>query len=492
MRRTWPQRLLISFNIFLIGVSLVTAGGLYYAYDKLGQLPRVELSHVLSPAPAKVDGVAQAQNFLLVGSDSRAGSDPNSPDFGGIGSATDVTGQRSDTIMVLRIDPNSSRAALLSLPRDLWVPIAGTGGKQRINTAFSRGPDVLIQTLQQDFGIPIQHYVEVDFVGFKGLVDAVGGVPVYFSAPARDKNTGLNITAPGCITLTGTQALAYARSRHYEYLEGGKWRTDGTGDLGRISRQQDFIRRSMKQAVAKGVRNPVVLNDLIDVGTKYVTVDSNLTPGDLLGLGNRFRSLDPGKIDMYTVPTTGTMINGASVLLLQDKAAQPVLDVFRGVAASSPAVAAGSDGTGGSTGAKPSPVKIVNPASVQVRVLNGTSTQGLAGRTSDDLSAIQFNVTGTGDADRQNYTRTTIRYAPGQESAARTLAAHLVSGAELDPVSSINSATVILVVGKDFAGVAADATSGGTPVATTMPTTVAAPPTSAPIGIAPAAEAACG
>ena len=163
-----------------------------------------------SPEPQQ-EAIDRAQNFLLVGSDSRAGIAPDDPNIGAFGSEAEVGGQRSDTIMVLRIDPKSERASVLSFPRDLWVSIAGTGAKQRINTAFSRGPDVLVATLQQNFGIPIQHFVEVDFVGFKGLVDAVGGVPVYFENPARDKNTGLNIPVSGCVTLNGDQALAYAR-----------------------------------------------------------------------------------------------------------------------------------------------------------------------------------------------------------------------------------------------------------------------------------------
>ena len=181
---------------------LVTAGGIFYTFNRFGDLPRVELAHVLSPEPPK-EAIDKAQNFLLVGSDSRANIDPDDPNIGAFGSESEVGGQRSDTIMVLRIDPASERASILSFPRDLWVSIAGTGGKQRINTAFSRGPDVLVATLQQNFGIPIQHFVEVDFAGFKGLVDAVGGVPVYFENPARDKNTGLNIPVAGCVEPLG-------------------------------------------------------------------------------------------------------------------------------------------------------------------------------------------------------------------------------------------------------------------------------------------------
>ena len=481
LRRTWPQRLLIGFNVFLVGVCLVTAGGIFYTFNRFGDLPRVELAHVLSPEPQS-EAPDKAQNFLIVGSDSRASIDPSDPNIGAFGSESDVGGQRSDTIMVLRIDPASERASILSFPRDLWVDIAGTGGKQRINTAFSRGPDVLVATLQQNFGIPIQHFVEVDFAGFKGLVDAVGGVPVYFENPARDKNTGLNIPVAGCVTLNGDQALAYARSRHYEFKVGNKWRTDGTGDLGRISRQQDFIRRSMKKAVAKGIRNPIVLNNLIDVGIKNVTVDSSLSARDLIRLGNRFRSLDPSKIDMYTVPITPTKINGAAVLLLQEQAAQPVLDVFRG-ATSSP-----NDTTGGATAT--APLTTVEPSTVHVEVLNGAGVRGLAAQTKQALTGLSFQVTGTGDADSSQYEHTVIRYSAGQEDAARTLATFVKPGADLQPVTSAGTGDVQLVLGRDFTSVSSPPSTSAPASAGAVTTTPA--PTSTVVGVTPPAEAACG
>ena len=208
LRRTWPQRLLIGFNVFLVGVCLVTAGGIFYTFNRFGDLPRIELAHVLSPEPQS-EAPDKAQNFLLVGSDSRASIDPDDPNIGAFGSESDVGGQRSDTIMVLRIDPASERASILSFPRDLWVDIAGTGSKQRINTAFSRGPDVLVATLQQNFGIPIQHFIEVDFAGSRASSARWAACPCT-SRTRRDKNTGLNIPVAGCANLNGDQALAYA------------------------------------------------------------------------------------------------------------------------------------------------------------------------------------------------------------------------------------------------------------------------------------------
>ena len=146
-------------------------------------------------------------------------------------------------MMVVHIDPGKRTGVLVSFPRDLWVPIPGHG-TNKINAAFAfGGPQLAIETIKQDFDIPISHYLEVDFAGFRDIVNAIGSVPIYFPTPARDHNTGLIIPhAPDATTSTATQALAYVRSRYYEYTQNGQWQYDPTSDLGRIERQQYFIR----------------------------------------------------------------------------------------------------------------------------------------------------------------------------------------------------------------------------------------------------------
>ena len=159
--------------------------------------------------------------------------------------------------MVLHIDPRQEQAAILSIPRDVVVPIAGTDVVDRVNAAFSLGgAEGLIATVQQSLGITINHYVEVDFVGFKDIVDAVGGVEIYLPRWARDFTSGLDLPKIGCVSVNGTQGLAFVRSRHYEELVDGKWVTDPSGDFGRINRQQDFIRRMLKKALSAGITNP--------------------------------------------------------------------------------------------------------------------------------------------------------------------------------------------------------------------------------------------
>jgi LCP family protein required for cell wall assembly len=446
-RRTWPQRLLIAFNLFLIVAALVTAAGLGYFNYKIGQLPRIKLESLTERQRS-----SEPQNFLLVGVDNAEGLDPSNP-IRYEREREGVTGLRSDTIMILRIDPKSSQASLLSLPRDLWVPIAGTGGRQRINTAINAGPARLIDTIQQDFNIPIHHYIQVDFFGFQQLVDALDGVPVYFAQPVRDRNTGLDVKGSGCVTLSGDQALAFARSRHYEVFTDGRWRTDPTGDLGRISRQQDFIRRAIKQSVAKGVRNPMVLNDLIGVAVKNVTIDDQLSARDIFQLGRRFRSFNPDNLLMYDVPAVDANIGGAAVLRLDEQGAGKVFDIFRGV--------------------QPGDVA---PSSVRVRVLNGTGTSGQAGEVARSLANVGFVVTGTGDAESFGLPRTTVRYTAGNEAAADLVARWVDGGADLQQVDQVSDAQVAIVVGRDWHGLRSQAA----PPTRQQTTTTAPPATGAP------------
>lgn len=414
--------LLISSGL-VVGL-LATAAGLGYAYGKYRRLARVELGSVLTEGSSS----SGPQNFLLVGVDSAANLEPDNPARSGRG---DVGGLRSDTMMVLRVDPDQEHAALLSLPRDLWVPLAG-GGRQRINAAIQRGgPEELIDTIEQYFGIPINHYVQVDFAGFRDLVAVIDGVQVYFDHAARDRNSGLDIPQPGCVMLSPDQALAYVRSRHYQYFDDGRWRTDPTGDLGRISRQQDFIVRALRRSVDKGIRNPVTLDNLVDAALATVTVDDVLTADDIIDLATRFRGFDPNQLDLYSLPVVNDSIGGASVLRLVDTSAQPILDLFRGTEVASAAT----------------------PDGVRVLVLNGSGLAGQAGAASDDLVAVGFTAAGTGEAEHFDFTRTVVRYEPGQAAVAELVARYLVAGAELVEVAEPLGADVVVVTGEDFAGV---------------------------------------
>lgn len=288
--------------------------------DTVQRVPAVE--QVLSAPSGTVE------NYLLVGSDSRAEGDPNT------GQTGDVTGSRSDTIMVLRTDPTGGPAALLSIPRDLYVNVPGRDGKTRINSAYNEGPSVLVQTVQQELGIPIHHFVEIDFSGFKDLVDALGGVQVCFLFPTRDLNTGLDIAAPGCYLLNGVQSLSYARSRHFEEFRDGEWREDPTSDLGRIKRQQDFVNRALQGAIDRIKVNPFAAGDLATAIGSALAVDESLDP---IKAAASLRTAVSGGLQTYSLPVEGKTIDDKAVLILGD-GADAVLDYFRGTSSTPPPI----------------------------------------------------------------------------------------------------------------------------------------------------------
>lgn len=425
-RRTWPQRLLITFNIVLVITCLSAAGGLAFYQRQFGDIPRISLGTALDQQTSSSD----PQNFLIVGADNAEGLDDGDSVLAGRNASSVLT----DTIMILRVDPNQEKAWLLSLPRDLWVDIAG-GGKGRINEAVALGgPDLLIRTIKENFDIPINHFIQVNFAGFRNVVDNVGGVPIYFNYPTRDTNSGLAIEEPGCHVLDSTQALGFARSRYYEAYIDGRWQTDPTSDFGRIKRQQHFIKAAMKRAIERGARNPIELSKLVGVAQDYVVIDDALTFEQILDVGNRFNNFDPDDLQVYSAGdfVTGGYAGAASVLFLNEAAAQPTFDVFRGI----------------------NPIYDIL-ATVRVEVRNGTGRVGESEAVAEDLTRTGFTVTGSvDDASFRNDT-TVIRYAPGAILPAVVLARYLDVDAPLeeDPTLAETSNSVALVVGRDFTGI---------------------------------------
>jgi LCP family protein required for cell wall assembly len=405
---------------------------------KLGKIKRVTLPALAGDSPGQV------MNVLLVGSDSRDNLQGEAAAQAGKG---EVSGQRSDTIMILHIDPRQQKAAIVSVPRDLYVPIAGTTYSDRVNTAFAvGGPDKLVATVQQALGVTINHYVEVDFVGFKGIVDTVGGVTEYVPYPARDAFSGLDVPKAGCIQLDGTQGLAWVRSRSIQFLVNGTWEEDPRADLGRIERQQDFIRRMMKKAVSTGLTNPLQLNRLIDVGVKDVTLDGTLSTKDMTTLGRRFSSLDPDRVALATLPTTPADVGGASVLKLQTAGARALIDLVNGKAPPASTTVPAQPGTSGA----PSPAGKVGPADVRVQVLNGVGTAGAAAKAATGLTALGFPVADKGDAPAS--AKTTIHYASGQVAKAQVVQKALLGPSVLQEDPTTKAVDVSLVLGADYTG----------------------------------------
>ncbi|MEY2765861.1 MAG: hypothetical protein RL552_766, partial [Actinomycetota bacterium] len=299
----------------LVAATLVAVGvGVVWANNKVGDRLVVKIDGVGTTDTASSGEVSgdvadaqtselRAENFLLTGSDNGACPDGDGT-AGGIGDRT-TFGERSDTIMLLRVDPTINDVAVLSFPRDLWVNIAGTTRQARINSAFdSKVPSRLIRTINDNFGVPVDHYVNVNLCAFKEIVDSVGGVKIPFAHRTKDDRVGFREVGPGCVELRGGQALAYVRSRTgYRYFDETKqkWVGDPTGDIGRITRQQDFLRRSMQRALDRGTTNPATANALLNVALDRVITDDQLTPRDLLTLAQAMRNLDTRGVNSYTI-----------------------------------------------------------------------------------------------------------------------------------------------------------------------------------------------
>lgn len=344
--RSRPYRFVLVANMVVAALLVVTGLVVVWANDKVGDRLVVNIdgtsgSSVTTPDGEPVDewrletGDLAAENFLVTGSDNGACPEEGDGTAGGIGDRTSF-GERSDTIMILRVDPTINDVAVLSFPRDLWVTIAGTTRQSRINSAFdARDPTRLIRTIDENFGVPVDHYVNVNLCAFKEIVDSVGGVRIPFSHRTKDERVGLREVGPGCVQLRGSQALAYVRSRSgYRYYDESrqKWVGDPTGDLGRISRQQDFLRRSIQRALDAGTRNPVTANALLNVGLARVITDDGLTPRDLLRLAQAMRNLDTNGVNSFTIEWSMRRIGAESVLVpvTDTDSMRDILAVFRG------------------------------------------------------------------------------------------------------------------------------------------------------------------
>ena len=427
----------------VIATGLTTCGvvAVNRAIDhEVDRIPRVAVN--TTPAP---EGGA---NYLLVGSDSRQFVETDEEEAA-FGDPDEEAGKRSDTIMVIHVEPEAGRSLVMSFPRDLRVSIPGIG-PEKINAAFNAdlggGPDTVIATLQSNFGIDINHYLEVDFVTFREIVDSLGRVPVYVDRPAVDNFTGFIAIKPGCYYLDGTQALAWVRSRHLQYLNAstGKLEEDPRADLARIDRQQDFLRRLAGMVVAESLDSPMKARDITHDVVDHLRVDEGFTTRDALDLVSAFRHVNPddtSSLEFVTYPSTvGT--GGLTGSLIPDKvAAEPYLQRMKEFSTEPP----------------PPPVA---PSEVRVRVLNGSGRSGLAQTVSQQLGDAGFVTAGTGNDERGRVAVTEIRFANGADDKARALIPFIGGSAKLVGDPTLKNTDVTVVLGSDYSGVAS-APAGG-------------------------------
>jgi len=377
---------------------------------------------------AGIDEITDVRNVLLVGTDSRQGlTDEQLLRLG-----TDDDGSNlTDTIMLFRLDPKADRASVLSFPRDLLVTYCD-GSRGRINATFLNGgdtpfggPGCLVRTIQDLTGIPIDHYVQVDFAGFIDAVDAVGGVTFYVEEPITDRFAGLDVDA-GCVTFDGAKALGFVRARH----------TDN--DFGRIARQQRFLRELVAESTSiKTLTNPARIVSLVNAVAGSITTDDQLSTGDMVELAYSFRELSNDGLDTHTVPGQPGLWGDAEVVFLDEAESSRLFADFReGLL---------GEGVPTPTTTEPAPL---TPADVPpLVVLNGAGVKGLAAVGSEALTARGFAVSRTDNAPEFGVGRTEVLYTPNRRGEAELVAA-AIPGAALVPAAAASPLTVVL--GEDF------------------------------------------
>jgi len=455
-------------------VVLVAAAGAGYLWYENHRIHRVHIKHL---AQVRTSGVQKdVENILLIGSTTRCGLAQQSQAFGYCDEG--VTGVNSDVVMILHLDPDHHRASILSIPRDTMVPNARPDGLNKIDAALGAadGPSQLIAAITDDFGIPIQHYVELNFDSFQGIVNALGGVKMYFPMPVYDAESSLNIPTAGCISLNGFQALAVVRARHLQYqppsdagLPRYDWPYDPQSDLSRIRRDHEFLRVLASAVAARGLGNFITDLQLINSLAGNLVVDQNFSATDMANLVLGFHDVAPYSVPQYTLPVVvdgqeyyyGGYDYGDVVFPVQPEDAQVIAQCL------------GSAPTGEASGQS-----LPSRGSFTVAVENGSGVYDQGAQTASALKALGYDVTSVGDSyAKASTTETTILYSnPSQLADALRVQSDLSglavigydpgliesssTGSESAPSSTVDvgsplptseGADVVVVTGSNFA-----------------------------------------
>ncbi|WP_395109408.1 LCP family protein [Actinomadura sp. SCN-SB] len=428
-----------------VGLSvLMVAGSLtaYGVYRKaLGNIAHEDANALLGPnRPKKLNS---AMNILLLGSDTRAGANAK------YGRSMVKDPPRSDTMILLHLSPGGGQALGISFPRDLMVPIPScklpNGHRTpaqsigQINSSFTYGgASCVIKTIEGFTNIKVDHFIQIDFNGFKAITDAVGGVEVCLPKAVNDPQSKLRL-GKGRHIVKGEMALAYVRNR--------KGLGDGS-DTDRIKRQQKFMGALANKAMSAGVlSNPNRLLQLMNATTKSLTTDSELTPQVMMRIASGMQGMSSGKLRFVTVPWGAYALDKNRVALRQPDANR----FFAAVR---------NDKTVPSDKPKQAITSKIPPGQVRVRVYNASGINGQAKRVADDLESQGFQVTVGGNAKPTATTR--VLYGPGADQHALTVNALLPNPPQPAPRKSGTPGVVDLVVGSNWSALK-NSQSGGIP-----------------------------
>ena len=484
-RHPWRHRIAILTASTVIFLGLVAGVGSAYIAYRNHQLHRIVV-HNLDPVPTKqtatgsTDGVQPevgVQTFLMIGSTSRCVLSQQDPVFGTCGGTpgepgTQITGINSDVILLLRADQNTHTISVLSIPRDLVIENVRDDDQKfyKIDAALDEGPSQLVAVIEQDFGIPINHFAELNFDSFQSVVKALGGINMYFPYAETDSYSSLDIKTPGCHHLNGFEALAVVRARHLSYYDNGHWDYDGSGDLGRIIRVHEFQRVLATAMQKQGLDNPLKDNAIIGAIAPQLTVDSGLSITDMVNLLLAFHGVNPLSAPEQTLPNIEDHddylwegIDFGSVVLPSYPQDQEAIDRFEGLSSA--------------------PGSKIAPSAVSVSVVNGTDRDGDEEVVASHLGSLGYRIVGTGTSTPVGpISQAIVYYSRGHGIDAERLIQSLSGMVSMAEGPTQDGADVTLVTGSNFS-VEVPGRSGSSPSSTTStvpnPYPVLGPPSSA-------------
>ncbi|WP_308248102.1 LCP family glycopolymer transferase [Nocardia nova] len=405
------------------------------------------------------------ENFLIVGTDTRAGVDSQL----GAGTTEDAEGSRSDTVMLVHIPADRSRVVAVSFPRDLDVSRPECEGwdndkakytdakfpsaiGDKLNATYALGgPKCLTKVIQKLSGLKISHFVGIDFSGFQSMVDTIGGVEVCTNRPLVDEELGTVLPNPGRQILNGPTALDYVRARHVQGEE--------RSDYDRIHRQQLFLSSLLRSALSSKVLFDIgKLNGFIGAFSSHAFMD-NVNTKDLLMLGRSLQKVSAGAITFLTVPTAGTTSYGNEIPRESD-----IKAIFQAIIDDQPLPGEKKAPEPSKPAQAPAPPQLtaVDPSTVSVQVSNGSGVTGVANTAATKFAADGFQIYNVGNYSGGTIDTTTVRYSAGHEAEAATVASAL-PGAKLAVASGLGS-IVEVALGADFAGTVGTPTAFGSPV----------------------------
>jgi LCP family protein required for cell wall assembly len=443
-RRLWAQ-IAVSLGLVLVLLVASFAGYLYY---QTGRINHINVKNLAS-ASSSPQGV---ENILMVGSTDRCALTVQNPAYGLCSQG--VTGINSDVIMIAHLNWNTSQISLLSIPRDTFVPNARADGANKIDAALVEGPSQLVAAIEQDFAIPIQHFVELNFDTFASVVNTLGGINMYFPMPVYDAYSGLDQTTAGCVHLNGTEALQVVRARHLQYQSSpslgsnpANWPQEALSDIARIRRDHEFLRVLSTAVNRQGLGNPITDARLVGAVSSNLTTDPGLSTRDILNMLLQFHNVNAQSAPQYTLPVmTSTSYSyyyqGGDYGNVDFPINDPDLTTIEQFLGAAPFIDTLQN-------------KILPPfSSITVSVLNGSGIAGQAQTTADELHAIGFQIGDVSDTTPVgDPAETVIAYnslTPAVVAAAQSVW-HTLTGQTILAYEPTNTAPVTLVTGTSFA-----------------------------------------